>query len=301
MNSPDYEDFIDMFSVPTPISPLPPTPLASPSHEASEDVIYDSLPPMEQSTVSESSLKDPMEPSKVPESPLKELLNSKSPIVSKSPMVSKSPDPPTKKAHVKKVHSVIHRSPRSKERWHEENEERRNEKRWHEEPRPRDPRLYKRPNFRPPYQRHHFKPRGFQRPPYAQQLMPTSQENAQVFFHSQGLAVLCIRTSGFTLTNGVVSYAMDRECPHELFKFLHYLNVGTICVTDQHSKQTFKDIQASWSSSSPFKRTPVMLLNANGRELGQCPFCNQTTCHRWIAVQGMCAILHQPINPIFHS
>ncbi|GFV39337.1 hypothetical protein TNCV_1230391 [Trichonephila clavipes] len=44
-----------------PISPLPPTPVASPSHEASEDVIYDSLPPMEQSTVSESPLKDPME------------------------------------------------------------------------------------------------------------------------------------------------------------------------------------------------------------------------------------------------
>ncbi|GFT05858.1 hypothetical protein TNCV_3926211 [Trichonephila clavipes] len=250
---------------------------------------------MEQSTVSESPLKDSMEPSTVSESPLKE------PIVSKSPMVSKSPDPPVKKAPVKKIHSVIHRSSRSKERWHEEKEERRNEKRWHEEPRPRDPRLYKRPPFRPPYPRHPFKPRGFQRPPYAQQLMPTSQENAQVFFHSQGLAVLCIRTSGFTLTNGVVSYAMDRECRHELFKFLHYLNVGTICVTDQHSKQTFKDIQASWSSSSPFKRTPVMLLNANGRELGQCPFCNQTTCHRWIAVQGMCAILHQPINPIFHS
>ncbi|GFW88553.1 hypothetical protein TNCV_828221 [Trichonephila clavipes] len=157
--------------------------------------------------------------------------------------------------------------------------------------------MYRRPDFKPPYQR----PRVLRRPSYAQQLMPTSQENAQVFFHSQGLAVLCIRNSGFTLTNGVVSYAMDRECPHELFKFLHYLNVGTICVTDQHSKQTFKDIQANWSSSSPFKRTPVMLLNSNGRELGQCPFCNQTTCHRWIAVQGMCAILHQPINPIFHS
>ncbi|GFS93448.1 hypothetical protein TNCV_2628271 [Trichonephila clavipes] len=94
--------------------------------------------------------------------------------------------------------------------------------------------------------------------------MPTSQKNAQVFFHSQGLAVLCIRNNGFTLTNGVVSYAMDRECPNELFKFLHYLNVGTICVTDQHSKQTFKEIQASWSSSSQFKRTPVMLLNSNG-------------------------------------
>ncbi|GFU00043.1 hypothetical protein TNCV_2345881 [Trichonephila clavipes] len=84
-------------------------------------------------------------------------------------------------------------------------------------------------------------------------IMPTSQENAQVFFHSQGLAVLCIRNNGFTLTKGVVSYAMDRECPNELFKFLHYLNVGTICVTDQHSKQTFKEIQASWSSSSQFK------------------------------------------------
>ncbi|GFV84608.1 hypothetical protein TNCV_2482221 [Trichonephila clavipes] len=156
MNSPDYEDFIDMFSVPTTISPLPPTPIASPSHEASEDVIYDSLPPMEQSTVSESSLKDSMEQSTISESHLKEPVD--------PPKVSKSPDPPVKKAHVKKIHSVIHRSPRSKERWHEENEERRNEKRWHEEPRPRDPRLYKRPNFRPPYQRHHFKPRGFQRP-----------------------------------------------------------------------------------------------------------------------------------------
>ncbi|GFW64506.1 hypothetical protein TNCV_813411 [Trichonephila clavipes] len=155
--------------------------------------------------------------------------------------------------------------------------------------------------FQAPVSKASFQTQRVSKTPYAQQLMPTSQENAQVFFHSQGLAVLCIRNSCFTLTNGVVSYAIDREYPHELFKFLHYLNVGTICVTDQHSKQTFKDIQASWSSSSTFKRTPVMLLNANGRELGQCPFCNQTTCHRWIAVQGMCAILHQPINPIFHS
>ncbi|GFX56586.1 hypothetical protein TNCV_5035051 [Trichonephila clavipes] len=84
---------------------------------------------MEQSTVSESSLKDPMEPSRVPESPLKE------PVDSKPPIVSKSLDPPVKKAHVKMVNSVIHRSPRSKERRNEErwnekrqNEERRNEK-----------------------------------------------------------------------------------------------------------------------------------------------------------------------------
>ncbi|GFU74777.1 hypothetical protein TNCV_2431671 [Trichonephila clavipes] len=57
MNSPDYDDFIDIFSVPTPVLPLPPNAVSSPSHEQSQDVIYDSLPPMEQSTVPESLLK----------------------------------------------------------------------------------------------------------------------------------------------------------------------------------------------------------------------------------------------------
>ncbi|GFT90181.1 hypothetical protein TNCV_1347821 [Trichonephila clavipes] len=114
-----------MFSVPTYISPLPPTPLASPSHEPSQDAICDSLPPMEQSTVSESPLKGPMKPYRVPESPLKD------PVDSKPQNITKSPDPPVKKAHVKKVDSVIHRSPRSRER---RNEERR----------PRDPRMYRR-------------------------------------------------------------------------------------------------------------------------------------------------------------
>ncbi|GFS80388.1 hypothetical protein TNCV_3448161 [Trichonephila clavipes] len=150
MNSPDYDDFIDMFKVPTPISPLPPTPVASPSHEQSQDAIYDSLPPMEQSTVPESPLKEPMEPSTVPKSHLKD------PADSKPPIVSESPDPPVKNAHVKKVDSVIHCSPRSTER---RNEERRNEER-----RPRDPRMYRRHDFRPPYRRYDFKPSVFRRP-----------------------------------------------------------------------------------------------------------------------------------------
>ncbi|GFW24898.1 uncharacterized protein TNCV_3846321 [Trichonephila clavipes] len=55
--TPDYDDFIDMFRVPTPVSPLPPTPVASPSHEQSQDLIYDSLPPMERSMVPMSPLK----------------------------------------------------------------------------------------------------------------------------------------------------------------------------------------------------------------------------------------------------
>ncbi|GFS80743.1 hypothetical protein TNCV_86621 [Trichonephila clavipes] len=229
MNSPDYDDIIDMFNVRTPISPLPPTPVASPSHEQPQDVIYDSLPQMEQSTFPESPLKEPMEPSRVPKLPLKD------PVDSKPPIVSKSPDPP-----VKKVDSVIHCSPQSRER---RNEERRKQERRNEERRPRDARMYRRTDFRPSYRRYDFKPRVFRRPPYSQQLMPTSQENAQVFFHSQDLAVLCIRNNGFTQTNGVVSYAMDREFPNELLKFLHFLNVRTICVTDQHSKQTFKEIK----------------------------------------------------------
>ncbi|GFS52528.1 uncharacterized protein TNCV_4851741 [Trichonephila clavipes] len=76
---------------------------SSPSHEPSQDVIYDSLPHMGQSTV--------------PESPLKDLL----PVDSKTPVVFRPPEvstlPPVKKVAVKKVDSVIHRehSPRSRE------------------------------------------------------------------------------------------------------------------------------------------------------------------------------------------
>ncbi|GFS86587.1 hypothetical protein TNCV_903411 [Trichonephila clavipes] len=71
---------------------------------------------------------------------------------------------------------------------------------------------------------------------------------AQVFLHTQSLAVLRLRDHGFTFTNGAVSYAMHRVCPNQLFPSLHYLNVGTICVTDQRSKNEFKVIQACWSS-----------------------------------------------------
>ncbi|GFT61080.1 hypothetical protein TNCV_4558141 [Trichonephila clavipes] len=144
-NSPNYDDIIDMFNVRTPISPLLLTPMASPSHEQSQESIYDLLPPMEQSTVPESPLKEPMYPSRVPKSPLKD------PVDSKPPIVSKSPDPP-----VKKVDSVIHCSPLSRER--------RNEKRRNQERRPRDPRMYRRPDFRPSYRRYNYKRRVFRRP-----------------------------------------------------------------------------------------------------------------------------------------
>ncbi|GFT29931.1 hypothetical protein TNCV_1719971 [Trichonephila clavipes] len=111
----------------------------------------------------------------------------------------------------------------------------------------RSPGCAKRPNFRPPYQSIISKPRVFQRPPYAQQLMPTSQENAQVIFSTTKVWPCYGQKQWFHADqrSRPVCHG-SRQCPHELFKFLHYLNVGTICVTVQHSKQTFKGIQASW-------------------------------------------------------
>ncbi|GFX89488.1 hypothetical protein TNCV_483231 [Trichonephila clavipes] len=77
-----------MLSLPTLVSPLPPTPVASQSLDRSQDMIYDSLPPMEQSMVPKS----PMES-------LKDLLpvDFKPPVVSKPPEVSTLPEPPVKK------------------------------------------------------------------------------------------------------------------------------------------------------------------------------------------------------------
>ncbi|GFU24953.1 hypothetical protein TNCV_339981 [Trichonephila clavipes] len=106
MNSPDFDVFIFMFSAQTPVSPLPPTPVASPSHEASQDEIHYLLPPMEQTTFPESHLKHFL------------LVNSKPPVFSKPPVVSIPPVvskpcqvstlQPIKKVAVKKFDSVIH-------------------------------------------------------------------------------------------------------------------------------------------------------------------------------------------------
>ncbi|GFU25394.1 hypothetical protein TNCV_1488591 [Trichonephila clavipes] len=94
-----------------------------------------------------------------------------------------------KKVAVKKFDSVIHQEccqrfrerrnekRRNEERQNEErrNDKRRNEERSNEQRRPRDPRMYRTPDFRPSYRRPDFKLKVFWRPPYAQQLMPTSQ------------------------------------------------------------------------------------------------------------------------------
>ncbi|GFU38276.1 hypothetical protein TNCV_2432751 [Trichonephila clavipes] len=49
MNSPDYNDLVDMFNFSTPVSHMPSTPVASPSHDGT----------MEQSMVSLEPLSDP--------------------------------------------------------------------------------------------------------------------------------------------------------------------------------------------------------------------------------------------------
>ncbi|GFX25207.1 hypothetical protein TNCV_2753821 [Trichonephila clavipes] len=182
MNSPDYNDFIDMFSVPTPISPLPPTPVASQSHEPSQDAIYDSLPPLEQSMVPESPLKDllPVEQSRVSESPLKD------PVDSKPPNVSKSPEPPVKMPLSRRLipSFILLRDP-GKEEMRKDgtmNEEVRNEGN-------ETPGCVEGPNSDPRIEGMISKPECFGD--------PTFKENVQVFFYSQGLALLCIRNKCF--------------------------------------------------------------------------------------------------------
>ncbi|GFX14476.1 hypothetical protein TNCV_1616591 [Trichonephila clavipes] len=82
-------------------------------------------------------------------------------------------------------------------------------------------------------------------PPPVEKTQQRSRRFPEVLFHTQGLALLCLRDHDLPLTNGVVSYALDRVCPNQLFQSLHYLNVGTIYVTDPRSKDAFKDIQVS--------------------------------------------------------
>ncbi|GFT72689.1 hypothetical protein TNCV_755931 [Trichonephila clavipes] len=75
----------------------------------------------------------------------------------------------------------------------------------------------------------------------------------------------------------VFEFCRGRIVAYRDIYIVDYLAGKSVVVLDE-TKQL-------WSSSSQFKRTPVMLLNSNGREQGQCPFCNRTMCHRWIDVQ----------------
>ncbi|GFT83586.1 uncharacterized protein NPIL_106641 [Nephila pilipes] len=75
-------------------------------------------------------------------------------------------------------------------------------------------------------------------PAFGRRFLPSSWEEArpQIFFHHHGMAVFSCRDDGFTLTNGVVSYASNQWCVKTLSKCLTYIHIGTVCVTDARSK-----------------------------------------------------------------
>ncbi|GFT51566.1 hypothetical protein NPIL_113331 [Nephila pilipes] len=79
-------------------------------------------------------------------------------------------------------------------------------------------------------------------PAFGRRFLPSSWEEArpQIFFHHHGMAVFSCRDDGFTLTNGVVSYASNQWCVKTLTKCLTYIDIGTVCVTDARSKVQFR-------------------------------------------------------------
>ncbi|GFT75019.1 hypothetical protein NPIL_123081 [Nephila pilipes] len=88
------------------------------------------------------------------------------------------------------------------------------------------------------------------------------------------------RDDGFTLTNGVVSYASNQWCVKTLTKCLTYIDIGTVCVTDARSKLQFRAFQNSLPILSPWKRITLVTLNHGKEEQGSCPYCNRNECHR---------------------
>ncbi|GFS83361.1 hypothetical protein NPIL_619121 [Nephila pilipes] len=140
-------------------------------------------------------------------------------------------------------------------------------------------------------------------PAFGRRFLPSSWEEArpQIFFHHHGMAVFNCHDDGFTLTNGVVSYASIQWCVKNLSKRLTYINIGTVCVTDARSKVQFRAFQNSLPILSPWKRLTLVTLNHGKEEHGSCPYLNRNECHRWLATQGMSTLLHFPIHPIYHT
>ncbi|GFT70629.1 hypothetical protein NPIL_200691, partial [Nephila pilipes] len=140
-------------------------------------------------------------------------------------------------------------------------------------------------------------------PAFGRRFLPSSWEEArpQIFFHHHGMAVFSCRDDGFTLTNGVVSYASNQWCVKTLTKCLTYIDIGTVCVTDARSKLQFRAFQNNLPILSPWKRLTLVTLNHGKEEQGSCPYCNRNECHRWLATQGMSTLLHFPIHPIYHT
>ncbi|XP_071041269.1 uncharacterized protein [Parasteatoda tepidariorum] len=120
--------------------------------------------------------------------------------------------------------------------------------------------------------------------------------------HSRSFAVLCIRSDGFTLTNGYLYHAYDGPLrPLDLLKQLFKMKVGYLVLTDAITHTQWREVVDRLPEFHPSREIEAVLLKKPS-SLGLCLFCSQEECHRWIAVLGgISQFLQLPMSPIPHN
>lgn len=118
-----------------------------------------------------------------------------------------------------------------------------------------------------------------------------SEPKLETHFHSDGMAVLCMRGDGFTLTNGFVSHSATTA--DHLVECIRRLGVGRLFLTDYVTKLRWKMVDAN------LPLVAFILEETSG--FSECPYCKSVQCHRHVAVvNGISRILKYPVQLIPH-
>ncbi|KAG8172970.1 hypothetical protein JTE90_016957 [Oedothorax gibbosus] len=125
------------------------------------------------------------------------------------------------------------------------------------------------------------------RPPYTR----LASGLIEPHFHAKSRAVLCIRDTGFTLTNGFISYTMDRNALYPvLLEHVQHLRVGKLIFTDEATRLQWKMLVERGRTNFDFSQVPNYKMSE--KNLEPCPLCHQSNCHRHIAVEGIRRMLN---------
>ncbi|GFT05701.1 hypothetical protein NPIL_531091 [Nephila pilipes] len=227
----DFMNFDDLFEevdLPVPLSPLPPTPVSSPRPTSPAEIpelyfgksVEESPERSLAETVAQSLEPCSTEPRAASPRP--------GPSMTKPTIVQRKTDPKRcKRSRSKEVKksSKRRRTDERKSSDRPTSPDARPHDPRSQEARPIDPRSQEaRPHdSRPQEARPHdsrspeARPRDFKTPTrhipaFGRRFLPSSWEETrpQIFFHHHGMAVFSCRDDGFTLTNGVVSYASNQ-------------------------------------------------------------------------------------------
>jgi len=143
--------------------------------------------------------------------------------------------------------------------------------------------------------RRQFRANFYKRPIYQRRPYPPVRTHV----HGGVRAVICIKDSGFTLTNGCVSYVLDdgRVSP-SVVECVALMKVAKLIHTDDGTLHRLRRIKDGLAAHHPFRKIPLYQLDATIEK--QCPQCESDRCHRHWAVQGMTKIGRRPVEPIPH-